>query len=115
MTYYNIYRQRLWIDAAGCTAKTLEEVYKWGNELVATLGVRERGRLSIEVNDLDNAEPGISMMILFLESGLHVHTWPGKKEVSLDIFSCKPYENRTIVISFIKFFQPKTIKVDSRK
>lgn len=50
-------------------------------------------------------ESGISGIVIIAESHISIHTFPAKRYVSVDIFSCKPFDVDEAVQGLVKYFQ----------
>lgn len=50
-------------------------------------------------------ESGISGIVIIAESHISVHTFPAKRYVSVDIFSCKPFDVDEAVRGLVEYFQ----------
>lgn len=107
-----IARYRIHIDGFVCEARSLGECAEFVTMLVNTLKVREVMRQQIEISyNAPDAEPGISLQVMFLESSLSLHTWPGHEQASLDIFSCKAFGRNMVENAFTRFFKPSRIEI----
>jgi len=53
---------------------------------------------------------GVSAAIIFLESGVQIHTWPEYSFVTLDLFSCKDFDEQIVIKYFKGYFKPKEIE-----
>ena len=106
-------KYRMSIDGIGCQKDhCLEAISDFLLTLTSTLKVRPRASQIYEVTDLvPNAMPGVSASVIFLESSLVLHTYPGKKEAALDLNVCKEIDFKTVERAFKLFFQPKVIDV----
>ena len=114
---------RMSIDGYSCkNSRSLDGCNQFLTMMVATLKINERQRQltshplaqqSEEVNALTfgNKKPGISAQMIFLESGLQLHTWPEEKEATLDIFSCLKFDRILVEKAFKSFFKPEMIEV----
>ena len=119
-------KYRMSIDGYGCqNSRSLDGGNQFLSMLVETLKINERQRQLVgyssplacqseEVNALTfgNKKPGISAQIIFLESGLQLHTWPEKEEATVDIFSCLKFDRSLVEKAFKRFFKPREIEVE---
>jgi len=101
------------IDGTDCEKNhSLEAISDFLLTLITTLKVRPRASQIYEVTDLvPNAMPGVSASVIFLESSLVLHTYPGKKEAGLDLNVCKEFDFKVVERAFKFFFQPRIIDV----
>ena len=74
-------------------------------ELVRRLGMQEIGRIAHYIGDASfpNSPGGVSIAVVFLESGAQLHTWSEEKEFYLDVVSCKEFDPEEIN-NLIEFF-----------
>jgi S-adenosylmethionine decarboxylase len=56
---------------------------------------------------------GFSGVIIIAESHISVHTFPQKYFVSIDVYSCKKFSQTRAIAFFKRFFQPKTLEINS--
>lgn len=57
----------------------------------------------------EGIEVGISGVQLIETSAISLHTNDGNRDLYLDVFSCKEYDNRTVVDVVRKFFKPEGV------
>ncbi|WP_438318523.1 S-adenosylmethionine decarboxylase [Candidatus Caldatribacterium sp. SIUC1] len=50
-------------------------------------------------------ESGISGIVIIAESHISVHTFPARRYVSVDIFSCKPFDVDEAVQGLVEYFR----------
>ncbi len=50
-------------------------------------------------------ESGISGIVIIAESHISIHTFPAKRYVSVDIFSCKPFNVDEAVQGLVEYFR----------
>ena len=67
-------------------------------ELVKRLGMQEIGRIAhyIGGNSFPDSPGGVSIAVIFLESGAQLHTWSEEEEFYLDVVSCKKFDPEQI-------------------
>lgn len=58
----------------------------------------------------DKIESGITGFIVLAESHISIHTYPYKRFVSLDIYSCKDFDSKELIKSVKKIFGTDKIK-----
>lgn len=118
---------RMTIDGLGCKSRYLGGCNDFLTVLAQTLNISERQRqltghsspIGQQCEEIDghttgNKKPGIAAQMIFLESGLQLHTWPEVKEACLDIFSCKCFDRKLVEKAFKTFFNPKEIDIGYR-
>jgi S-adenosylmethionine decarboxylase len=91
-------------------AKIIEDAKKISAILVKTAKVSRNTPLGVKIHKF--SPHGITGFILLAESHISIHTWPEKKYVAVDIFSCginsQPYKG----LDYLKEeFQPEKVKV----
>ena len=98
------------LDLFGCSIKMLEKVEiveKIMDEVVSEVNFSEIKR------GFHQFKPyGVTGFILLAESHLSIHTWPEKKSVAVDIFSCDSDKNKVekAFKLIIKKFKPKNYR-----
>ena len=115
---------RMTIDGLGCKSRYLDGCNDFLSMLAQTLSISERQRQltghsssvgrqgeEIDGHTAGNKKPGIAAQMIFLESGLQLHTWLEVKEACLDIFSCKYFDRKLVEKAFRKFFSPEEIDI----
>lgn len=107
-----IKRYRMVIEGFDCRYRNLEDCGIFMSDLVEILQTKKILFGQVEIlKDMiqgcsDKAKPGISMFVIYLESGSQLHTWPEEEFVALDVFSCKNFRSDDIVFHFKNFFNP---------
>lgn len=103
---YKTFGKHLTIDAHGIERKKLEnhkEIFDLLDNLPAKFGMR---KLTIpyivfcEEGD-KNGDWGISGFVMIYESHISCHTWPEIGYVSMDVYSCRDFDEKKI-IAFLK-------------
>ena len=103
---YKTFGKHLTIDAHGINRKKLEnhkEIFDLLDDLPAKFGMR---KLTIpyvvfcEEGD-KNGDWGISGFVMIYESHISCHTWPEIGYVSMDVYSCRDFDEKKI-IAFLK-------------
>ncbi|HYH45994.1 MAG TPA: S-adenosylmethionine decarboxylase [Thermoanaerobaculia bacterium] len=54
-------------------------------------------------------KPGYSGWVPIIESGIQIHTSANNKFISIDVYSCRPFEESDVVEFVKKWFEPKHI------
>ena len=54
-------------------------------------------------------KPGYSGWVPIIESGIQIHTSSNNRFISIDVYSCKPFEESDVVEFVKKWFEPKQI------
>ncbi len=73
-------------------------------DLVARIGMRvlDGPHVATEAGDADKY--GHSGVILLYESHAAIHTYPQRRELFLDVFSCKPFAEGRVLLECTRFF-----------
>jgi len=84
------------LDGYGCEKAKLEDlnlIYRILDELPTRIGMtRIMPPYVFKYSGLKPEDWGISGFVLIAESHISIHTFPEKTFVSVDIFSCKPFD-----------------------
>ena len=103
---FEILGQHLTIDAYGISKEFLIDHKKFYDLLInlpETLGMHiliPPYVVSCEEGDMAG-DWGVSGMVMIKESHISAHGWPALGYLSMDIYSCRPFDN-TKTISFLK-------------
>jgi S-adenosylmethionine decarboxylase len=54
----------------------------------------------------DPARGGLSGFVLIAESHISVHTFPARRFVNVDVFSCEPFDVQVVLVELRRAFQP---------
>jgi S-adenosylmethionine decarboxylase len=86
----------LMLDGYGCDKAKLQDlnlVYRILDELPARIGMTKiMPPYVFKYSGLRPEDWGLSGFVLIAESHISIHTFPEKNFVSVDIFSCKPFD-----------------------
>ena len=87
----------LMLDGYGCDKAKLQDlnlVYRILDELPARIGMTKiMPPYVFKYSGLRPEDWGLSGFVLIAESHISIHTFPEKNFVSVDIFSCKPFDS----------------------
>ena len=53
---------------------------------------------------------GLSGFIMLYESHISLHTWPEKRYMAIDVYSCKDFDDKKIIKYIKKYWDAKKIK-----
>ena len=81
-----------------------ECVEDWIRQVVRLSGMTLLGMQSHLLPTSLDSGPGVSVVAVIAESHISVHTWPEHKMITMDFYSCKPYDARTVLDSFSNTF-----------
>ena len=58
----------------------------------------------------DAVDSGVSGFVMIAESHISIHTFPLKGYINIDIFSCKPFDDRRVLRDVKEYFQLVRVK-----
>lgn len=107
--------KHLIVNIEGCCKqlKSIDFWKNWYSELLTLIDMKPFGKLTIAEfgeNDL----LGISAVQLIYTSSITMHTYYKTMSVYLDVFSCKEYDEKKVLIHLIKHLRPDKNKVYSK-
>ena len=106
----------LTLDLYGCNEEKLSDsrfIYKILDELPNLLGMRKISQpyvLFHEGNPKSFDKGGISAFILIAESHISINTFVGYGFASIDVFSCKPFDEEKVENYLVKAFEASKIE-----
>ena len=101
--------QRILLESYECRTRGLGSCVEFMAMLEATLEVTEVGRLQIKVTSPIEGRPGVSLVAVFLESNMAIHTFPEVNYADLYISCCKPFNRDKVIKAFRYFFNVSDI------
>lgn len=108
----------LMLDCAGCKIEdgiaSKEAIYNFVKELVVAIDMEAHGEPIIEYLLPGDPKQGYSLLQLITTSNITGH-FMEKPEVAtayFDIFSCKVYDQQTVIDMVNKYFEPKKMRVN---
>jgi len=110
--------EHLMIDGYNGDSKKLNDkklVLKCLNELPAKVGMKKLGPPKIyQAYDNGKKDPGgWSGFVIIAESHISIHTFPAKRFVSIDVYTCKNGLGKEIIIKYFKkIFKLKTMEIN---
>lgn len=108
--------KHLTFDAYGVSKNKLnkiEIVFNFLDSLPEKIGMRKLTTPYVVVAKPDKKEEwGISGFVMIYESHISCHTWPEKNYVSLDVYSCKDFDEKNVLKFLKEFWQPQKFKVN---
>lgn len=114
----DVVRERLVVEAEGVRKDihTVQYVYDFLEDLSAVAGMRiltppqvVRVPVLNSVIPTDN-DCGISASVIWLESGAQVHTWPEAGLFTLDMFSCRHFDEKEVIAFVVEKTAARTVK-----
>jgi len=113
---FKIYGKHLTIDAYGIARSKLtshEEAFHLLNDLPGMLGMRKLTVPYVVFCDEGGkrGDWGVSGFVMIYESHISCHTWPALGYVSMDVYSCKPFDHKKTIKFLKKFWGSRTMKI----
>lgn len=111
----------LTLDLYGCKEEKLSDlnfIYRILDELPDLMGMHKISPPQVILhkgnpNSFDKG--GISAFVLIAESHISIHTFIGYGFASIDVFSCKQFDEKEIENYLVKAFEPKKVERNSLK
>jgi len=105
------YGKHLMVTAIACNDNLLDlsSVSRFITEMVPRIDMVPYGDLVI-ARFGEGIEEGISAVQLIVTSAITIHTNDMMRDLYLDVFSCKWFEEDTVIDMIKEFFAPKEIK-----
>jgi S-adenosylmethionine decarboxylase len=106
----------LTLDLYGCKEEKLSDlnfIYKILDELPDLMGMHKISPPQIVLhkgNPKSFDKGGISAFVLIAESHISIHTFIGYGFASIDVFSCKPFDEKEIENYLVKAFEAKKVE-----
>ena len=106
------------VDAYGCDSKVLNSNTKsvqFLNSLVRQLGMKKLIEpVVVEASANDKKDPGgISGFVMIQESHISIHTFPKRKFISIDCYSCTDFDTRAAQAFIKQFYAAKSLEVNT--
>jgi S-adenosylmethionine decarboxylase len=109
----NNFGQHLTVDLGGCISDLTKTdvIFDFLLELATNISMTPI-TLPYVIKWLDKGTTieGVSGFVIIAESHISIHTYPEKKELYADVFSCRNFNVNRAIDLFTKVFQPKTIE-----
>lgn len=99
------------LDLYGCDRRKLGDVQfikQFLEDFPTKLSLRKISEAI--VNFYDTPTPGISGFVLISESHITIHTFIHERYAAIDIFSCKPFDERIALQEVQRIFEPELIE-----
>jgi S-adenosylmethionine/arginine decarboxylase-like enzyme len=105
------YGKHLMVTAVSCNENllNLDTVSRFVKEMVPRIDMVPYGDIVI-ARFGDGIEEGISAVQLIVTSAITIHTNDMMRDLYLDVFSCKWFEENVVINMIQEFFSPKDIK-----
>lgn len=104
------------LDMYGVEKKRLNDytrVYNLLDKLPDKIGMRKLTMPYVAICRSERTEDsGISGFVMIYESHISCHTWPEKRYVSMDVYSCNDFDEKKVIRSLKSFWRPKQTKIN---
>ena len=100
------------LDAAGCDLDKMtsyENVYNFAKQLVKDIDMIAYGEPQI-VNFGSGNKAGYTLVQLIETSNICAHFANENREIYLDVFSCKPFDERIVEDLVVQYFDAKSLR-----
>jgi S-adenosylmethionine/arginine decarboxylase-like enzyme len=100
------------LDCAGCYPESItdyDNIYNFAKRLVNEIDMVAYGEPQI-VNFGSGNKAGYTLVQLIETSNICAHFVNESNAIYLDVFSCKPYDENTVIDLVREYFAPKSIK-----
>lgn len=97
--------RHLFVDATACknlSNRSAAEAFL--REAVGIAGMNILGMVSYDLRADAGREPGVSVVALLAESHASIHTFPESGVVTLDMYSCRPFETAEVLHTATLYF-----------
>ena len=102
------------LDCHACdvlSIKSYDNVYNWITGLVKAIDMEPIGEPRIEYTAAEFPDKaGFTAVQIIVTSSIVAHFIDSTGDVYIDVFSCKPFDNNTVIKSIEEAFQPKKIR-----
>ena len=106
----------LMLDCYQCSSDNLDSIdacYRFLDTLVDEIGAEKQTQPYVfRTPEHFEGKEGLSGWVPIVESGISIHTLTGSKFVSLDVYSCRQFDNEKIMSYTQQFFEPKEIETN---
>jgi len=111
MTTYG-YGPHLTLDLGDCDVTILNDLnicFAFLNELPSRIGMNKITQPYVfRYDETTPEECGVTGFVVIAESHISLHTYPEKKFVFVDVFSCKPFDIKEAEKYIVSFFGSKS-------
>jgi S-adenosylmethionine/arginine decarboxylase-like enzyme len=100
------------VDAADCDIEKMtsyDNIYNFNKQLVKDIDMVAYGEPQI-VNFGSGSKEGYSLVQLIETSNICAHFANQDREIYLDVFSCKPFDERIVEDLIVKYFDAKSLR-----
>ena len=106
----------LMLDCYRCSSEKLNSIdacYEFLDKLVEKIGAEKQTQPYLfRTPEHFKGKEGLSGWVPIVESGISIHTLTGSRFISLDVYSCRQFDNEKIITFTKQFFSPEEIEVN---
>ena len=96
---------------AGARLTDLDRMYEFLDRLPEQIGMTKiMPPYVFRHADRQPAREGLSGFVLIAESHVSIHTFPSRKFVNADVFSCEPFDVQVVLAELKKMFSPVRVE-----
>lgn len=110
----NYWGYHLILDCSACDVPSIqsrENVYNWITGLVRAIDMEPIGEPRIEYTAAEFPDKaGFTAIQVIVTSSIVAHFVDSTGDVYIDVFSCKPFNNDTVIQTIEQSFSPKRIR-----
>ena len=112
----NYWGYHLILDCHACDVPSIqnkENVYNWITGLVRAIDMEPIGEPRIEYTAAEFPDKaGFTAIQVIVTSSIVAHFVDSTGDVYIDVFSCKPFDNNTVIQTIQESFSPKRIRTN---
>jgi S-adenosylmethionine decarboxylase len=112
----NYWGYHLILDCHACDVPSIqskENVYNWITGLVRAIDMEPIGEPHIEYTAAEFPDKaGFTAIQVIVTSSIVAHFVDSTGDVYIDVFSCKPFDNNTVIQTIEQSFSPKRIRTN---
>lgn len=110
----NYWGYHLMLDCSGCNdgIKDRDTIYKFIKQLVKDIDMVAHGEPIIEYLLPGDPKQGYSLMQLITTSNICAHFVEPDSTAYFDVFSCKEFDNNTVIDIVNQYFAPGKVKIN---
>lgn len=98
------------IDGYDCDSKLLSDrcsLLRWLADLPAQIGMSTLMPAAVERIEYPRCrreDEGLSGVVVICESHIAIHTWPRRREIQADVYSCRSFDADAVLAHFVQDF-----------
>ncbi len=104
------------IDCYDCAPDHLDNIdrcYEFLEQLVEAIGATKQTQPYVfRTPEQFKGKEGLSGWVPIVESGISIHTLTGSRFISLDVYSCREFDNDVIIACTKAFFKPGKVELN---